>query len=140
MESNALWLIPLILLPGVGLLVMSTSSRCAQVQAESAGIARDPAGSRIESELLRRRSGLCRDILISLYVGVGLLACAVLVGGLASQWLQPYAWLAVVLTGAAVASLVYAVFLLIRESLLAMDLVEERHRRPEASGPESGEP
>lgn len=140
MESNALWLIPLILLPGVGLLVMSTSSRCAQVQAEFAGIARDPAGSRVEAELLRRRSGLCRDILISLYAGVGLLACAVLVGGLASQWLRPYAWLAVGLTGAAVASLVYAVFLLIRESLLAMDLVEERHRRPESTSPEAGEP
>ena len=34
MESNALWLTPLILLPGVALLIMSTSARYGQVHAD----------------------------------------------------------------------------------------------------------
>jgi heme exporter protein D len=140
MESIALWLIPLILLPGVGLLVMSTSSRYAQVQTEFAGMARESGGSRVEVELLRRRSSLCRDTLVSLYASIGLLACAVLTGGLAGVWLRPYAWLAVALTCAAVASLVYAAVQLIRESLLAMDLVQEQHRRLDASESEIANP
>ena len=132
MESNALWLTPLILLPGVALLIMATSARYGQVHADFQSLSDLPEEVKeLARELLFKRSALFRNTLISLYISVGLLACSSLLGGLVNLWLSDYAWTVAGLTCLGIASLVFAAIELIRESLLSMVLMEEQGRQLE---------
>ncbi|MHC4140789.1 MAG: DUF2721 domain-containing protein [Planctomycetota bacterium] len=83
------WLTPLILLPGVALLIMSTSARFGQIHAEFHHL---PDHADAHAEILSRhlvlRSALYRNALISLHASVGLFALGSLLGGLLNSGIR----------------------------------------------------
>ena len=127
MEKTALWLTPLILLPGVALLIMSTSARYGQVHSDFRMLLEEPEKAQmLARHLLLKRSMLFRNSLISLYVSIGVLACAGLLGGLVNLWIQDYVWIVMGLSCLGIATLVFAAAQLIRESFLSMELMKEQ--------------
>ncbi len=133
MEDAELWLTPLILLPGVALLIVATSHRDVQVHIEVHHIieTHTDAASRSFQNLLKR-SGLLRDALVDLYVSVALFSMASLLGGLARLWDKQAFWIVVSLACVGIFSLVYASVQLILEALLSMELIKEHARKIEA--------
>ena len=127
MEIASLWITPLVLMPGVGLLVMSTAMRFGQVHEELHRHA-SHEGDRDDGQALVARATMLRNALVSLYGAVALLAVAGLVGGLGQIWMTEAATPVLILTAAAVASVVYAAVTLIRESVLLVRVIEA-HRR-----------
>ncbi|NIP38002.1 MAG: DUF2721 domain-containing protein [Candidatus Dadabacteria bacterium] len=89
MESAELWLTPLLLVPGVALLVMSTSGRFANVHSEIYELVNHKHEEGIEklAENLDKRSHIFRNALVSLYLNITFLSIASLVGGLGVIWL-----------------------------------------------------
>ena len=133
MEDAELWLTPLILLPGVALLIVATSHRYVQVHIEVHHIIEthtDAASCSFQN--LLKRSGLLRDALVDLYVSVALFSMASLLSGLAKLWDKPSFWLVVSLACVGIFSLVYASVQLILEALLSMELIKEHAREIEA--------
>jgi hypothetical protein len=87
MNATEFWLTPLILLPGVALLVGSTSARFGQVHTEFHHLVNHPdAHAKIVSRNLLARSKLFRDALAGLYISVGLFSLRSLLGGVVNLW------------------------------------------------------
>ena len=94
MLQTELWLTPLILLPGVALLIASTSSRFGQIHAEFHHLIDHPdAHAMIVARHLVERSALFRNALLALYLSVGLLALGSFAGGVVNLWLPKVVWL-----------------------------------------------
>ena len=118
-----MWLTPVVLLPGVAMLVLSTSARYSRLH-EELHYLRD-AGARGCPLHLRRRARGFRNALVGLYVAVVLLCTAGLVGALAA-WLGPrFIWLALGLTFVGIFAVVYAAVQLVREALHSYDVLSE---------------
>ena len=134
MELNGAWLTPLVLLPGVALLVLSTSARYAQIHEEFHRLLTD-AGTDVagHARQLWHRAELFRDALVGLYVSVGLLAIAGTVGGITSLWFTESVWIVLALTVSGVLAVVFSSVQLIRESALSLDVLR-RHRDQLAGG------
>ncbi|MEO0599897.1 MAG: DUF2721 domain-containing protein [Myxococcota bacterium] len=123
------WATPLLVLPGVGLMVMSTSARFARLHDElHHHIHRMGCDDRtVERLLLRGR--LFRNALLSLYAAVAMLALAGLAGGMEMPESVSTSLLA---TG--VTLLVVASGLLMRETTLSLEVIEhEVHQLPRPS-------
>ena len=124
--NSAIWITPLLLLPGVALLVMSTSVRFAQIHGEIHDLAeRAGPASEITAGRLLQRSILFRDALVGLYLSVAFLALAGLVGGVIEFLSGRAVWLVMAFTCAGIGCLLYAAIQLIRESLRAVDIIKE---------------
>jgi len=125
MTESSLWISPLLILPGVALLILSTSARFNRLHDE---IDQMVYGQRNEDDHLigglLQRGRLFRNALISLYVAVALLATAGLTGVFAMFFKQVAAWLPAGLTGLAVAAVVYSALLLVQESRLSLGIME----------------
>jgi hypothetical protein len=119
MEKIAPWLTPLILLPGVALLILSTSARYNQLR-EDYRNRREGDPETLHLQL--SRALLFRNTLVSLYVSVGFLAAAVLAAGLVTQLPGNPDLPVLLLTCTGILSLIYAAIQLIRESLLSARL------------------
>ena len=129
-----LWLTPLILLPGVALLIMSTSMRFNRLHDEVHDLldAHHEAHPTTKKNLLLR-ARLFRNALVSLYVCVGLFGVASLVGMLAALWYgETSAWVVLSITALGVLCMTFAAVELIRESLLAAEIIEDHERLFEA--------
>ena len=87
MDNIEFWLTPLLILPGVGLLIMSTSARYAQIHTEVHHLLHEPGerGAALAKQLYRR-SKLFRNALVSLYLSVSLFVMAGLIGGFVALW------------------------------------------------------
>ena len=134
MFSQEIWLTPIILLPGVALLIASTSGRFGQIQTEFHRLLDHPdAHSRIIARHLMRRSSLFRNALVSLYLSVGLFGMGSLLGGVVNLWRPQSLWVVGGLTIAGIACVVYAASQLIRESLLCLQIMREHSTRIEQS-------
>jgi hypothetical protein len=82
MFTTEVWLTPIILLPGVALLTVSTAHRFGQIQAEFHRLLDHPdSHAQIVARSLLIRARLYRDALASLYASVGLFALGSLLGG-----------------------------------------------------------
>jgi hypothetical protein len=124
--ATEVWLTPLILLPGVALLIVSTSARFGQLHAEFHRILERPnAHARILSRNLVRRSELFRDALASLYVGVGLFSLGSLVGAFVDFFWPTSVWLVGGFTIAGIGCVVFAAAQLFRESLICLTVIRE---------------
>ncbi len=133
MEDAELWLTPLIMLPGVALLIVSTSARYVQVHGEFHHIMETHTDAvSCSFQNLLKRSALLRDALVGLYVSVALFSMASLLGGLARLWDKQAFWIVVSLACVGIFSLVFASVQLIREALLSMDIIKEHAREIEA--------
>jgi hypothetical protein len=123
-----LWLTPLILLPGVALLIGSTSTRFAQLHAEFHHLLDRPeAHAQILARSLVQRSKLFRDALASLYVSVGLFSLGSLVGAFVNFFWPATLWVIGGFTLLGICFLVFAAIQLIRESLLCLDVIRNHN-------------
>jgi len=131
MTESSLWISPLLILPGVALLILSTSARLNRLHDEIDHIVYGQRAS--DDQLIGRllhRGRLFRDALISLYVAVALLSFAGLTGVFSLLYREMAAWLPVGLTGMAVGAIIYSALLLVRESRLSLDVMESHiHQR-----------
>ncbi len=127
MEDVGYWVTPLLLIPGVAMLLLSTSIRYNRLHDEVHELGQGHAtASRGSVERLLRRARLFRAVLVSLYVGVGLLALAGLFGGVAVVVGTMARWVSLALTGISVGAVVCASIMLVLESRLSLDVIE-RH-------------
>jgi hypothetical protein len=128
--DTELWLTPLILLPGVALLIMSTSARFGQVHAEFHHLLDHPdAHAEILSRHLVLRSTLFRNALISLYASVGLFALGSLLGGLLALRYPNLLWMVGGLTLLGIGGIVFASGCLVRESMICLRVITEHNER-----------
>ena len=121
MESTGLWAAPLLLIPGVGLLVLSTSARFGQLRQELHR-QRDNGHSPAVQHLCRR-ARLLHSALVSFYVSIAVLACFSLLGTLANRWFERWKWIPEPMTFLSVAVITFAAIQLIRESRLLITVV-----------------
>ena len=132
MNATEFWLTPLILLPGVALLIGSTSSRFGQVHTEFHHLLDHPdAHAKILSRNLLERSKLFRDALASLYVSVGLFSLGSLLGGVVNLWRPSSLWFVGGLIIIGIGCVVFASIQLVRESLLCLKVIQEHYDRIE---------
>ena len=122
MDAELLWVTPLLLLPGVGLLVMSTAARFGQIHEEIHYELTHPELQRPMAGHLLQRCTLFRNALVSLYVSVAFFAVASLAGGITEAVGGDGAWITLALTCLGIVSILYGVVQLIRESTLMLDV------------------
>jgi hypothetical protein len=127
MFTTEVWLTPIILLPGVALLTVSTSNRFGQIQAEFHRLLDHPdSHAQIVARSLVVRARLYRDALASLYASVGLFSLGSLLGGVVNLWRPESLWLVGGLTIAGIGMIVFSAVQLLRESLLSLHVVREQ--------------
>ncbi|MEM1127476.1 MAG: DUF2721 domain-containing protein [Bacteroidota bacterium] len=131
MEASSFWLTPLILMPGVGMLILSTSVRYNRLHDELHHLDHHPAEAPAMRPLLLRRGRLFRNALVSLYACVALLCIAALSGMGTAEWPDLAMWLVLPLTAVGVACLTFAAIELIRESCLSGHILEAHNHRHE---------
>jgi len=126
MTSAGLWLTPLILLPGVALLVLSTSIRYGQIHSEFHHLLDDDSDTaKTIARHLLARSILFRNALVGLYVSVGFFSIASLIGGVASMFVRDFDLIVVALTFVGILGLVFASVELIQESFTSLRIIRE---------------
>ena len=126
--TTELWLTPIILLPGVALLTVSTANRFAQIQAEFHRLLDHPdSHATIVARSLMVRARLYRDALASLYLSVGLFSLGSLLGGVINLWRPGSLWVVGGLTIAGIAAIVFSAVQLLRESLISLHVMQEQH-------------
>ena len=132
MESISIWLSPLLLMPGAGLMIMSTSARFAQLHNEMHHLLDHVqihnSKLMVTADELLCRSILFRNALVSLYVSVAFLASGGLLGAITSYFFMDVSLYVIIsLTGAGIACLILASFFLIKESIHSLDIIREHH-------------
>jgi hypothetical protein len=131
MESTGLWAAPLLLIPGVGLLVLSTSARFGQLHEE---LHRQRGeGHSLAVKHLCRRARLLHSALVSFYVSIAVLAFSSLLGTLANRWFETLKWIPEMMTFLGVAVITFAAIQLIRESKLLITVVLDDAERESTS-------
>ena len=126
MLEAASWIAPLLLIPGVGLLLASTSARFEAVHAEIHQLLHDTSDAATgcaEHALVRAK--ILQIAMTSLYGATMLLSGAGLIGALADwrfEWMGKYAWL---LTAIAVLFVFVASLALIRESIICLRIISD---------------
>ncbi|MFQ5399543.1 MAG: DUF2721 domain-containing protein [Anaerolineae bacterium] len=126
MTSVGLWLTPLILLPGVALLVLSTSIRYGQIHSEFHHLLKDNSDTaKTIARHLLARSILFRNALFGLYISVGFFSIASLIGGVASMFARDFDLIVVALTFVGILGLVFASVELIQESVTSLRIIRE---------------
>ncbi len=132
MFSTEVWLTPLILLPGVALLIMSTSARFGQIHTEFHRLLDQPdARAKIVARHLLRRSALFRNALVALYSSVAFFTVGSLLGGVVNFWEPSSLWVVGGLTIVGIGCIVYAAVQLIRESLICLKVILDHSERLE---------
>ena len=131
MESTGLWAAPLLLIPGVGLLVLSTSARFEQLHQELHRQREERHAHAVEH--LCRRARLLHSALVSFYVSIAVLAFSSLLGTLANRWFETLKWIPEAMTFLGVAVINFAAIQLIRESKLLITVVLDDAERESSS-------
>jgi ABC-type spermidine/putrescine transport system permease subunit II len=121
MNDAGIWAAPLLLIPAVGLLVLSTSARFGQLH-EEFHRHRGEKDSRALKHLYRR-ARLIHSALVSFYISVAVLALASLLGTLSGRWLESLTWIPQAMTFVGVAMILFSAIQLIRESRLLMTVI-----------------
>ncbi len=123
MDNTGLWATPLVLLPGVALLILSTAVRYNRLHDEIHEMEHHGAEAMARSRAsLLMRGELFRRALVDLYAAVSLLALASLVGVAGASLPAPYGPGAVIaLTALSVLAILRASFVLVREARISLD-------------------
>jgi len=132
-----IWAAPLLLLPGVALLIMSTSVRYTRLHDEIHHLTRDDC-DRCGLGTLFYRARLFHRARVSLYVRVALFALSSLVGGLLTLVAEPALVPVFAVTCAGITALVPASVFLILESIHALDVIRDLVHRSEIQHHEAG--
>ena len=100
MPDAVSWATPLLVLPGVGLLLVSTSARYEAIHAEIHQLLDDPSEQAIGCTLhVVHRARILRLAMLSLYVSASLLAASGLIAALTVGFLGAVHWASVVSAG-----------------------------------------
>lgn len=130
LESAGLWLTPLLLLPGVALMILSTSARYARIHDEFHHLLDEGGAHALPiADNLLVRSKYFRNALVSLYSSVALFSVAGLAGGFATLWLATTFWIVVPLTCVGIIGVIYAAALLIQESRCSLEIIRLHHEQ-----------
>ena len=122
MEDMVAWAGPLLLKPGVGLLILSTSARFGQLHEE---LHRHlAAGNSSAVNHLRSRARLLHTALVSLYSSVGILAFASLFGAVISRS-SSLTYIPETMMFVGVCAITFASIQLIRESRRLMTAIND---------------
>ncbi len=121
MESTGLWAAPLLLIPGVGLLLLSTSVRFGQLHQELLRQIGEHHSHAVRH--LCQRARLIHSAMVSLYVSIAVLGFSSLLGTLANRWFPTLKWIPEAMTFVGVAIITYAAIQLIRESKLLITVI-----------------
>ncbi len=127
--SSELWIRPLFLLPGVGLLVMSTAARYSRLHEELHHVEEHQGRHGDVMGVLFLRARLFRDSLVALYLAAAILALGPLLGGLASSRAVWQEWIVNAATSLAVVCVLVACTQLIRESVHSLHVIREHALR-----------
>jgi hypothetical protein len=124
-----LWVSPVVLVSGVGLLILSTSARYSQMHSELRELMQEARNGDLAAEPvqvlfdhLQSRTKLLLSALLSLYLSVGFLITGSLVGALSALWKMSHTPV-VVLTSAGIFGIAFASLQLIRESRIFLSTV-----------------
>ena len=121
MESTGLWAAPLLLIPGVALLVLSTSARFGQLREEF--LRRHGERHSHAVKHLCKRARLIHTALVSFYLSIAVLAQSSLLGTIASRWFEAMVWIPQATTFLGVFFILYSSIQLIRESKLLITVI-----------------
>ncbi len=124
MNNIELWLTPLLLLPGVALLILSTSSRYERIHNEIHHLQHSQSEQKPIAENLFYRAKSFKNALNYLYVSVALFSTTGLLGGIASVWTPDYHWIVTILSGIGILMLLISSALLIIESRLSLEIIK----------------
>lgn len=124
MESTVVWITPLLMLPGIATLIISTAARYAALHEEIHRALDMPGENRLLSTThLLTRALHFRNALVAQYVSVFLLVSASLIGALFEvTQMSGDTWVLIVLS-VGVAVIAYSTFELIRESRFSLDVI-----------------
>ena len=129
MESIGIWLSPLLLLPGAAMLILSTSFRLNRLHDEvhhQTEQQHSPSKEIIDHLLMRAR--YFRNALVLLYTSISIFAVAGIIGGLTSSWDEVSTVLTLGLTIFGIICITAAAIILIKESSLALKIIESHTR------------
>jgi len=125
MQQLGPWIVPLTFIPGVGLIIMSTSARFSALSVEMRKLkAEKLSNSSIIFKTQMRRARLFSNALVSLYLAVGNFATGALIGGLSERFPELSHWVLVVTICLGVFCMLYASIQLLRESIITRQLIE----------------
>ncbi|MCG8433401.1 MAG: DUF2721 domain-containing protein [Gammaproteobacteria bacterium] len=129
MNGLGIWVQPLILLPGIGLLILSTATRYGQLHTEFHHLSHEQHENTLAiAGVLMRRAKLFRNTLVSLYIAVALIALSSLIGAISTALsMELSLWLVISLLGFAIAAIVIATVMLILESTAANDIISTHY-------------
>lgn len=125
MGSEASWLTPLLLIPGIAILIASTATRYSEVHAEIHRLLHETSGAAkacAQHEL--KRSRCFRNALFCLYLSVGFFTLACLVGGILHTWSRASTIVEVILTIPGVLCALYAALQLAKEALISSETIQ----------------
>lgn len=126
--NQILWVTPLLLLPGVALLIMSTSARLTRLHDEMHHLMDHAGEARGDTaERLWTRAQLLQRALVLLYGAVGLLSTSSLVGGALALVELRGSVVVVGLTCGAVLGIVAAAVLLVLESRQLVEIFRDHY-------------
>jgi uncharacterized membrane protein YoaK (UPF0700 family) len=128
------WLTPLVLLPGVALLVVSTASRYAQLHQELHHVLDHPKGASPRLvEALVKRGTLFRNALVGLYFSISAFVLGAFFGGVTALWFAESSWAVQALTLLGILGVLYSALQLTRESVLSLHIIREHYLEIEGS-------
>ena len=124
MTNSTPWLIPILLLPGVALLVMSTATRFGQIHSELHHLleVNDPVTPPFWQHL-SQRAMLFRNALVSLYLSVGAFVMGSLVGAILDMAGRSSAWAVTAFAFTGILCLIFATYELILESRSSFQII-----------------
>jgi len=130
MENTEIWIMPLLLLPGVALLIVSTAARFGQTQDEIHYLLdHKERHAKIAERKLVQRASYYRNALAGFYIGVVFFTLGSLLGGLADTILPKALWIVDILSIAGITAVVFGAVTLVWEATLSLRVIKDRHRR-----------
>ncbi len=125
MDVIGIWLSPLLLLPGAGLLIMSASQRFNRLHDEIHHLMeQDSNKSQKTVKHLMKRAHYFRNSLVLLYSSIAIFAIAGLLGGITSGLGDVSFYITVGLTILGILFLAAASIILIKESALSLEIMK----------------
>lgn len=134
-QGLGVFVTPLLLLPGVGLLLMSTQARYGQLHGEFHHLEGNHHDVVERGRRLLRRGVMFRNALVGLYLAASFLALASLVGGILSFLERPAHAALLAFTFLGVVCLLFAAVELVREARLSLEILEDHFHDLEKSAP-----
>lgn len=126
MTNTELWLMPLILLPGIALLILSTSTRYSRIHDEIHHLLiSSDCNQNNSGKILIKRAVLFRDSLILLYFCVVVFAVTAFFGGIMSALNVQNNIILMLLFLIGIINLIIASVFLIKEAFLSLEIIRK---------------